>query len=181
MRKKQDMLAAMLPPPPCACQFCWNDKQGIYTSIPVYLVIPDGKYVELGFRAQCPCCGHVKRYDNGVLYRLNGKVADFRHIPYPDNSFYLAVFDPPHLVRAGKKSWLAAKYGKLSQNWREDLRAGFNECMRVLKPYGTLVFKWNEDQVKLNEVLKCFPSSPLFGQKRAKTHFLVFMKMEAEK
>lgn len=47
-------------------------------------------------------------------------VADFRHIPYPDNSFYLAVFDPPHLVRAGKKSWLAAKYGKLGPNWRAD-------------------------------------------------------------
>ena len=84
MRKKQDMLAAMLPPPPCACQFCWNDKQGIYTSIPVYLVTPDGKYVELGFRAQCPCCGHVKRYDSGVLYRLNGKVADFKAQNWPE-------------------------------------------------------------------------------------------------
>lgn len=105
-------------------------------------------------------------------------VGDFRHIHCPDNTFYLVVFDPPHLIRVGPKSWLAAKYGKLSQNWREDLRAGFNECMRVLKPYGTLVFKWNEEQVSLAEVLKCFPVSPLFGQKRAKTHFLVFMKME---
>ena len=61
-------------------------------------------------------------------------VADFRHIPYPDNSFYLAVFDPPHLLNAGKNSWLASKYGKLGQNWREDLRAGENECMRGLKP-----------------------------------------------
>ena len=105
-------------------------------------------------------------------------MADFRHIPYPDNSFYLAVFDPTHLFNAGDNSWLAAKYGKLGQTWREDLRAGFNECMRVLKPCGTLVFKWNEEQVSLSEVLKCFPISPLFGQKRAKTHFLVFMKME---
>lgn len=107
-------------------------------------------------------------------------VADFRHIPYPDNSFYLAVFDPPHLVRAGKKSWLAAKYGKLGPDWRADLKAGFDECMRVLKPFGVLVFKWNEDQVKLNEVLKCFPISPLFGHKRGKTHFLVFIKIEAK-
>lgn len=104
--------------------------------------------------------------------------ADFRNMPFKDNTFHLVVFDPPHVLRAGPKSWLAAKYGKLSQNWREDLRAGFNECMRVLKPYGTLVFKWNEEQVSLAEVLKCFPVSPLFGQKRAKTHFLVFLKME---
>lgn len=38
---------------------------------------------------------------------------DFRDLPYPDGSFSLVVFDPPHLVRAGPKSWLAAKYGKL--------------------------------------------------------------------
>lgn len=104
--------------------------------------------------------------------------ADFRHIPYPDNSFHLAVFDPPHLVRAGEKSWLAAKYGKLGPNWRKDLKAGFNECMRVLKPYGTLVFKWNEDQIRVSEVLALFGVCPLFGHRRGKTHFLVFMKME---
>lgn len=107
-------------------------------------------------------------------------VADFRNIPYPDESFYLAVFDPPHLVRAGKKSWLAAKYGKLGPEWRTDLKTGFDECLRVLKPFGTLVFKWNETQVKLSEVLKLFPIAPLFGHKRGKTHFLVFMKLEDE-
>ena len=41
-------------------------------------------------------------------------VADFRNIPFPDETFYLVVFDPPHLVRAGENSWLAAKYGKLN-------------------------------------------------------------------
>ena len=34
------------------------------------------------------------------------------------------------------------------------MKAGFDECMRVLEPDGVLVFKWNEDQIKLNEVLK---------------------------
>lgn len=104
--------------------------------------------------------------------------ADFRKIPYPDNSFYLAVFDPPHLIRAGEKSWLAAKYGKLGPNWREDLKAGFDECMRVLKTYGTLVFKWNEEQIRVSEVLALFGVCPLFGHRRGKTHFLVFTKME---
>ena len=105
-------------------------------------------------------------------------VGDFRHIPYPDNTFYLVVFDPPHLLRAGPKSWLAAKYGKLSQDWKEDLKQGFAECIRVLKPNGTLVFKWNETQIKLSEILHLFCVRPLFGHRRGNTHFLVFMKME---
>ena len=108
-------------------------------------------------------------------------VADFRHIPYADNSFHLAVFDPPHLIRVGKKSWLAAKYGKLGPNWRADLKAGFDECLRVLKPHGTLVFKWNETQINVSEVLRIFGVRPLVGHRRGKTHFLVFMKFkEAE-
>ena len=49
--------------------------------------------------------------------------------------------------------------------------------MRVLKPGGTLVFKWNESKIKLAEVLKCFSIAPLLGQKVTKqTHWLVFFK-----
>ncbi|MBC2258879.1 class I SAM-dependent methyltransferase [Listeria booriae] len=105
-------------------------------------------------------------------------VADFRDMPFPDESFYLVVFDPPHLLRAGDKSWLAKKYGKLGPLWKHDISEGFNECMRVLKPNSTLVFKWNEDQVKLSEILKVVAVEPLFGFRRGKTHFLVFMKDE---
>lgn len=105
-------------------------------------------------------------------------VADFRDMPFDDETFYMAVFDPPHLVRAGDKSWLGKKYGRLSKTWPSDLTQGFNECMRVLKPNGTLIFKWNEDQIKLSEVLKCFDQQPLIGNKRSKTHWLVFMKEE---
>jgi len=104
-------------------------------------------------------------------------IADFRDIPFEDNTFYLVVFDPPHLIRAGEKSWLAKKYGKLNEDtWQEDIKQGFNECMRVLKPNGTLIFKWNEDQVKLKEILSTIEYKPLFGNKRSKTHWLVFMK-----
>lgn len=107
---------------------------------------------------------------------------DFRALPYPDSSFKLVAFDPPHLVQAGLRSWLAAKYGKLSENWRDDLRQGFSECFRVLASDGVLVFKWNETQVKLSEVLSLTPYQPLFGNtsgKKAGTHWLVFMKPEA--
>ncbi len=103
-------------------------------------------------------------------------IGDFRSMPFEDNSFYLVVFDPPHLLKAGEDSWLAKKYGKLGQDWKNDISKGFDECMRVLKPNGTLIFKWNEDQIRLKDILKCFSQRPLFGNKRSKTHWLVFMK-----
>lgn len=89
---------------------------------------------------------------------------DFREMPFPNGSFNLVAFDPPHLVHAGPRSWLAAKYGKLSGDWRADIAAGFAECFRVLAPHGTLVFKWNETQVKLSEILPLTPHEPMFGQ-----------------
>jgi len=104
---------------------------------------------------------------------------DFRALPFDDGAFKLVAFDPPHLVQAGPKSWLAAKYGKLSEHWRDDLRQGFAECFRVLASDGVLVFKWNETQVKLREVLALTPHQPLFGNtsgKKAGTHWIVFMK-----
>ena len=103
-------------------------------------------------------------------------VGDFRNIPFEDNTFRMVVFDPPHLLKAGEKSWLAKKYGKLEESWKEDLSQGFKECMRVLKHGGTLIFKWNEEQIKLSEILKLFCEKPLLGNKRSKTHWLVFYK-----
>lgn len=104
-------------------------------------------------------------------------LGDFRKIPFDDDTFYLVVFDPPHLVKAGTKSWLAKKYGKLDEvTWQDDIKQGFQECMRVLKTNGTLIFKWNEEQIKLSEILKAIEYKPLFGNRRAKTHWLVFMK-----
>lgn len=103
-------------------------------------------------------------------------IGDFRNIPFDNNSFDLVVFDPPHLLKAGENSWLAKKYGILDETWSKDLSQGFYECMRVLKPNGTLIFKWNEEQIKLKDVLSCFYQKPLFGNKRSKTHWLVFIK-----
>ncbi len=104
---------------------------------------------------------------------------DFRALPYADKTFKLVAFDPPHLERAGKRSWMAAKYGKLSDDWRNDLRTGFSECFRVLEASGVLVFKWSEVQVKLSEVLPLAQRPPLFGSaagREARTHWFVFMK-----
>ena len=104
-------------------------------------------------------------------------IGDFRNIPYENNSFRLVVFDPPHLLRAGEKSWLAKKYGKLNENWKEDIKTGFSECFRVLENHGILIFKWNEEQIKLNEILNLTKYKPLFGNKRNKTHWIVFIKI----
>lgn len=104
---------------------------------------------------------------------------DFRAMPFVDNSFHAVVFDPPHLVRAGGQSWLALKYGKLNEDWREDLRKGFAECFRVLKPNGMLIFKWNETQIKVSEILALTDQKPFVGHvsgKRANTHWICFMK-----
>jgi 23S rRNA G2069 N7-methylase RlmK/C1962 C5-methylase RlmI len=103
-------------------------------------------------------------------------IADFRDMPFNDESFYLVVFDPPHLLKVGDGAWMAKKYGKLEPTWQEDLKQGFRECMRVLKPNGTLIFKWNEDQIKLREILNVIDYEPLFGDRRSKTHWLTFMK-----
>lgn len=106
-------------------------------------------------------------------------VGDFKEIPFPDNSFKLAVFDPPHLIKAGENSWLVKKYGKLNNDWTKEIKQGFNECMRVLEPYGILVFKWNEEQIKIKDVLATINYQPLFGDKRSKTMWMVFMKNAA--
>ena len=108
---------------------------------------------------------------------------DFRALPFADGQFRLVAFDPPHLIHAGPRSWLAAKYGKLGNDWRDDLRQGFAECFRVLASEGVLIFKWNETQVKLREVLVLTPEKPLFGQvsgRKGMTHWLVFVKQPNE-
>jgi len=74
---------------------------------------------------------------------------------------------------------MAKKYGTLEGDWREMLRKGFAECFRILRPLGTLIFKWNEDEVSVKEILALTPEKPLvfnrFG-KHLKSHWIVFMK-----
>lgn len=108
-------------------------------------------------------------------------VMDFRKLNLPDNNFALVVFDPPHIIkRGGKRSWMAEKYGELSRaTWRDDIRAGLAECFRVLRPEGVLIFKWNETDILLREVLELTLEKPLFGHpsgKASKTHWVTFMK-----
>ena len=108
-------------------------------------------------------------------------IGDFTNMPYKNNFFNLVVFDPPHLNAVGDASWLKKKYGRLPTFWKNYLETGFNECWRILSYGGTLIFKWNETQIKLKEVLACFNQKPLFGYTTThnlKTHWMVFYKNE---
>ncbi|MBB1025880.1 class I SAM-dependent methyltransferase [Dietzia sp. DQ12-76] len=117
--------------------------------------------------------------DGRTVHIRPGVQADFRELPFADATFHHVVFDPPHLKRLGKNSWTRTKYGALFPTWRDDLTAGFLECFRVLRPNGTLIFKWNEDQIPVAEVLALTPERPLYGHRsgrQSRTHWICFMK-----
>ena len=90
-------------------------------------------------------------------------VMDFRKMDFPDKSFKMVVFEPPHLSKLGKTSMFRNKFGCLDTlSWREDLRKGFFECWRVLDDYGTLIFKWSNSEIPFKEVLALIEHKPLF-------------------
>ena len=51
--------------------------------------------------------------------------------------------------------------------------------MRVLKPEGVLIFKWNETQIPVSHIIEIFGVNPLFGHKsgkNSKTQWMCFLK-----
>lgn len=122
--------------------------------------------------------------DGRTLHISPDLIADFRALPFRDATFAQVVFDPPHLARAGEHSWMGKKYGKLNTaTWREDLRNGFSEAFRVLRPLGTLVFKWNETHIPVSQVLSLTTERPTIWQrtgKADKTHWILFLKGDAK-
>lgn len=108
-------------------------------------------------------------------------VCDVRNMPFEDNTFWHIVFDPPHLLNVGDNAWLCKKYGKLDTGWKSFIHDAFVECMRVLKPNGTLIFKWSEIDITVKEVLSVIPYKPLYGHRSGKhmiTHWIAFIKDE---
>lgn len=151
----------------CGSRMFWFDRQ-------------DGRAVFVDNRRETHSLKDKSSRGGSRMLTVNpDTLADFTALPFPDGRFAMVVFDPPHLVRAGNRGWQAKKYGKLEGDWRGMIRQGFAECFRVLKSEGTLIFKWNEHEVPVSQILALTPERPLIGQrcgKTAKTHWLVFMK-----
>ena len=101
---------------------------------------------------------------------------DFTAIPFPDASFKLVVFDPPH-AEVKLNSITGLKYGTIDD--LGNIKKGLMECMRVLEPYGVLIFKWCEVKYTVTEVLDKIGFEPLFGHvtgKAGKTKWMCFIK-----
>ena len=119
-------------------------------------------------------------YPSGAVIKIKPDiVGDFTDIKQPDNSFWHVVFDPPHIKRNSMSGNITKYYGALEDGWEEMIKKGFEECFRVLKPNGTLVFKWSSVQFPIKDVLKLTKHKPLYGHKsgkRANTHWVCFIK-----
>lgn len=145
----------------CGGRMFWFDKQN-----------PDVLFTDKRMETHTLCDGRVLEIKPDIQM-------DFTDMPFEDNTFRLVVFDPPHMNKLGKNTWMAQKYGVLLPSWETDIRAGFEECMRVLEPEGILIFKWNEAQIQLNQVLNVIKEKPLFGHvtgKHGRTIWMTFMK-----
>jgi len=146
----------------CGSRMFWFDKNN-----------PNVVFADLRKETHILCDGRTLNINPDVQM-------DFRNMPFSDNKFKMVVFDPPHLKKLGGDTWMAQKYGVLFSTWESDIKQGFNECMRVLEPYGVLIFKWNEAQITLNQVLDVIKDRPLFGHvtgKHGRTIWMAFMKL----
>ena len=133
---------------------------------------PDVEFCDIR-ELECTLC------DGRKLSVSPNTVVDFTKLPFEDNTFWHVVFDPPHMINLGETSWMAKKYGVLKGNWKQMLKDGFDECMRVLKPNGTLIFKWSERDIPVSEILKVIGCNPMYGHKsgkKQKTHWMAFIK-----
>lgn len=108
---------------------------------------------------------------------------DYRNLPFPDATFSMVIFDPPHLTRVGPNGWQRIKYGVLTENWQEELELGFKECFRVLKAEGVLIFKWSEVHLLTKDVLKLAPYRPVIMDKGhgKSSRWAIFMKLDSKK
>lgn len=119
-------------------------------------------------------------YPSGTTIKVRPDVVgSFSALPFPDSSFWHVVFDPPHVIRQEELGTVTKKYGVLKGDWKPMIQAGFKECFRVLKPCGTLIFKWCETQIPLKEILKLTTEQPMYGHRggqKSVTHWLAFLK-----
>lgn len=110
-------------------------------------------------------------------------IGDYRDMVFKDETFHHVMWDIPHILEA-RGGIMLQKYGKLGHGWKNDVRRGFDEIWRVLKPHGTLVFKWCDLHISVSEMLRQFPETPLHGTRTKKsvsaehgTYWIFFIKI----
>lgn len=106
-------------------------------------------------------------------------VGDYRDMPFDDETFSLIVWDIPHKIKPDK-GIITMKYGNLGETWKEDLKKGFTEIMRVLKPHGVMDLKFNDLDISFKELLGLFPFLPQYGTPTKKgvnnTAYFIYVK-----
>lgn len=147
----------------CGGKTMWFDKNHANT---IYLDIRDEEY-KLNY----------ERNKQKIIIKPD-LISSFTDIPFVDNCFNLVVFDPPHR-KFSNNSIMFKKYGTLDENWKDIISKGFDECFRVLKNKGVLVFKWAESSIKSKDVLSLTEVEPLFGHKTSRNNtWFTFLKNE---
>jgi len=118
-------------------------------------------------------------------YKINPEVvSEWKDAPFPDNHFDMIVFDPPHMIKkeGTKECNMMKPYGYLNEKtWRQDLQQGIKKLFDILKPNGVFILKWCENSVRVEEILKLCPYTPLFGsntKSKGKTQnfWILFLK-----
>lgn len=132
----------------CGTRQIWYDKHNPHA---LYMDKYPRKF-EDGMGRTCECVPDV--------------VGDFRDMPFANDTFNLVIWDPPHIDHAGPNHWIRNKYGCAEkETWEKDLKAGFDECMRVLRPGGVLILKWSDVQLKIKKVLEIVGQNPVIGDR----------------
>lgn len=125
-------------------------------------------------------------------------VGDCRDLfQFADESFRLVVIDLPHHIKPlpmqtkgrldkNRYNYMTRCYGAPlnPETWPLDVKLSIEEGLRVLKPYGVLLFKWTTIHIKVKDVIAVFPVKPLFqnalnghsASKKAQTYWFCFMK-----
>ena len=74
----------------CGARMFWFDKEN-----------PNAVFCDNRRLMEPLCDGRILRIEPDIQ-------CDFKALPFPDESFHLVVFDPPHLRWVGEKSWREA-------------------------------------------------------------------------
>jgi len=158
----------------------WHDKEHPETVFMDMRVEHDAGFTFEGYDMENCDSSHPGNYR--ILPDLQ---ADYRNLPFPDGTFDLVVFDPPHLTTNNGMKKLSGimqrKYGTLqAETWPRDLKLAFDELFRVMCDHATLNFKFNDYSIGFEQILNVIPQQPLYGTtiKSAKheTRWLAFNK-----